>query len=42
MEKPVIKTFRQSVISAVLTFLFIIIMGGITYYGLGWIKDRCR
>jgi TRAP transporter 4TM/12TM fusion protein len=38
LEKPVTKTFRQSAISAVLTFLFIIIMGGITYYGLGWIK----
>jgi TRAP transporter 4TM/12TM fusion protein len=38
LEKPVTKTFRQSVMSAVLTFLFIIIMGGITYYGLGWIK----
>jgi TRAP-type uncharacterized transport system fused permease subunit len=38
LEKPVVKTFRQSAISAVLTFLFIIIMGGITYYGLGWIK----
>jgi TRAP-type uncharacterized transport system fused permease subunit len=37
LEKPVTKTFRQSVIF-VLTFLFIIIMGGITYYGLGWIK----
>jgi hypothetical protein len=38
LEKPVTKTFRQSVISFVLTFLFIVIMGGITYYGLGWIK----
>jgi len=38
MEKPVITTFRQKVMSAVMTFLFIVIMGGVTYYGLGWIK----
>ncbi|CAB5102842.1 TRAP-type uncharacterized transport system, fused permease component [Olavius algarvensis associated proteobacterium Delta 3] len=38
MEKPVTKTFSQSLLSAVMVFLFLIIMGGITYYGMGWIK----
>jgi TRAP-type uncharacterized transport system fused permease subunit len=38
MEKPVTKTLQQKLLSAVFTFLFIIIIGGITYYGLGWIK----
>ncbi len=38
MEKPVITTFQQKVMSAVMAFLFMIIMGGVTYYGLGWIK----
>ena len=38
MEKPVTKTFQQKVLAFVMTFLFMIIMGGITYYGLGWIK----
>ena len=38
LEKPVTKTLSQKVIAAVMTFGFLIIMGGITYYGLGWIK----
>jgi TRAP transporter 4TM/12TM fusion protein len=38
MEKPVTKTIPQALLSALLTFLFIIILGGVTYYGLGWIK----
>ncbi len=38
MEKPVTKTFVQKVLSFVLAFLFMIILGGATYYGLGWIK----
>lgn len=39
MEKPgVKKTMISTMLSAVMTFLFIIIMGGVTYYGLGWIK----
>lgn len=32
------KTIPQSVISFVLTLLSLIIIGGATYYGLGWIK----
>ncbi|MBC2711669.1 MAG: TRAP transporter permease [Desulfosarcina sp.] len=38
MEKPVTKTLQQKVLAFVMTFLFMIIMGGVTYYGLGWIK----
>jgi len=38
MEKPVTKTLPQKLIAFVLAILFMIIMGGITYYGLGWIK----
>ena len=38
MEKPVTKTFSQKLLSFVLTILFLIIMGGVTYYGMGWIK----
>ena len=38
MEKPVITTFKSKVVTALMTFLFMIIMGGVTYYGLGWIK----
>jgi TRAP transporter 4TM/12TM fusion protein len=38
MEKPVITTFQQKVLTAVMTFLFLVIMGGVTYYGMGWIK----
>ncbi len=38
MQKLVTKTLSQKLMSAVLTFLFIIIIGGVTYYGMGWIK----
>jgi TRAP transporter 4TM/12TM fusion protein len=38
MEKKVTKTMPQQLLAAVMTFLFLIIMGGITYFGLGWIK----
>jgi len=38
LEKKVTKTFAQRVLAAVMSFLFIIILGGATYYGLGWIK----
>ena len=38
MEKPVTKTFTQKLFSGVMAFLFMIIMGGSTYYGMGWIK----
>ena len=39
LEKPVTKTFPQKLISFVMVVLFMIIMGGGTYYGLGWIKS---
>ncbi|WP_022668479.1 TRAP transporter permease [Desulfospira joergensenii] len=38
MEKKVTKTLVQKLFSFVMTLLFIIILGGVTYYGLGWIK----
>ena len=38
MEKPVTKTVLEKLLSFVLTVLTLIILGGITYYGLGWIK----
>ena len=38
MEKKKTKTLPQSLISFTVTILSIIIMGGVTYYGLGWIK----
>ncbi len=38
MEKTITKTLGQRALSFVFTILFLIIMGGITYYGLGWIK----
>ncbi len=38
MEKRVTKTIAQKLLSFVMTILFIIIIGGATYYGLGWIK----
>ena len=38
MEKPVTRTFFQQFLSFIMTILFIIIIGGATYYGLGWIK----
>jgi len=39
MEKKVTRTLAQRMLSFVMTFLFLIVMAGITYYGLGWIKD---
>ncbi|WP_299979638.1 TRAP transporter permease [Desulfobacula sp.] len=38
MKRTVTKTVAQKVFSFIMTFLFIIIIGGATYYGLGWIK----
>ena len=38
MEKLVNKSLSQKLLSFVFTILFMIIMGGVTYYGLGWIK----
>ncbi|MBN1958390.1 MAG: TRAP transporter permease [Desulfuromonadales bacterium] len=38
MEKKVTKTLSQRLISFVFTILSLIIIGGVTYYGLGWIK----
>jgi len=32
------KSMVQKLLSFVLSFLFMIIMGGVTYYGVGWIK----
>jgi TRAP transporter 4TM/12TM fusion protein len=38
MKKRKTKTFVQSVTSFIITILTLIILGGVTYYGLGWIK----
>jgi TRAP transporter 4TM/12TM fusion protein len=38
MDKLVNKTLSQKLFSFVFTILFLIIVGGVTYYGLGWIK----
>ncbi len=38
MQKPVTRAFSRKLLSFVMTILFIIIVGGVTYYGLGWIK----
>jgi TRAP transporter 4TM/12TM fusion protein len=38
MERPVTKSIGGKLLSFVMTLLFIIIIGGATYYGLGWIK----
>ncbi len=38
MEKPVVKSFQRKALSFVITFLFMIIMGAATYFGIGWIK----
>ena len=38
MEKPVTKTFAQKMLGFVFVLLFLIIMAGATYYGIGWIK----
>lgn len=38
MKKSVTTTIGAKLLSFVMTIAFIIIMGGMTYYGLGWIK----
>ena len=38
MEKPITKTLTQKLLSFVMTILLLIIIGGVTYYGIGWIK----
>ena len=38
MERTVTKTIAQKLLSFIMTILFIIIIGGVTYFGLGWIK----
>jgi TRAP transporter 4TM/12TM fusion protein len=38
MEKPVTRTVAGKLLSFVLTVLTLIIIGGATYYGIGWIK----
>ncbi|MEN8190122.1 MAG: TRAP transporter permease [Thermodesulfobacteriota bacterium] len=38
MKKTVTQTLAQKLLSFVFTILFLIIMGGVTYYGVGWIK----
>ena len=38
MKKTVTKTAAQRLMSFVLSFLTMIILAGVTYYGLGWIK----
>ncbi|MFH2091161.1 MAG: TRAP transporter permease [Pseudomonadota bacterium] len=38
MQKRVVTTLAQKLLSFVMGFLFVIIVGGVTYYGLGWIK----
>ena len=38
LKKPVSKTIAQKLVSFIMAILFMIIMGGATYYGIGWIK----
>jgi len=38
MEKTVTKTLAQKLLGFVMVVLFLIIIGGATYYGMGWIK----
>ncbi len=38
LDKPVTKSLARKLLSFVMAFLFMIIMGGATYYGIGWIK----
>lgn len=38
MPKLITKTIPQRILSFTLTILSLIIIGGVTYYGLGWIK----
>jgi TRAP transporter 4TM/12TM fusion protein len=39
MKKLINRTISQRLLTFVFTILFLIIMAGVTYYGLGWIKD---
>jgi len=38
MDKPVTRTLTQKLLSFVMTILLLIVMAGVTYYGIGWIK----
>jgi len=38
MEKKITRTLGRRIFSFIMTILFLIIMAGVTYYGLGWIK----
>jgi len=38
MEKATSRSFVQSLIAFVLVVLFLVVMAGATYYGIGWIK----
>jgi TRAP transporter 4TM/12TM fusion protein len=38
MAKPVTQTMTRKLLSFVATILFLIVLGGATYYGIGWIK----
>ena len=38
MEKVITRSLPRRVLSFVMTLLFMIILAGVTYYGLGWIK----
>ena len=38
MQKTITKTAAQRLLSFVMSFLTMIILAGVTYYGLGWIK----
>ena len=38
LQKPVTSTLSRKLLSFAMTILFLIVIGGATYYGLGWIK----
>jgi len=38
MDKPVVKTLAQKLLSFVMVILFMIVIAGATYYGINWIK----
>jgi TRAP transporter 4TM/12TM fusion protein len=38
MEKPVTRSLPWRILSVFLGFFFLVLMGGATYYGIGWIK----
>ncbi len=38
LEKPITRPFFQKVLMFFMAILFMIVMAGITYYGVGWIK----